>query len=80
MKTLGSPGVVTCLQKVDFRLNVNLNLKFKDFFMFVSFPNVPDMWEPKPPKGFVSPKGEKKSITEPLFFFDFPGKFRLAFE
>ena len=37
------------------------------------------MCEPKPPNGFVSPKGEKKSITEPLFFFDLTGELRLAF-
>lgn len=36
---------------------------------------MPDIWEPKPPKGFVSPKGEKKSITEPRFFFDFAESF-----
>ena len=47
--------------------------------LYCYFPRAaPDIWEPKPPKGFVSPKGEKKSITEPRFFFDFPGKFRLA--
>ena len=36
MKTSGSPGVVTCLQKVDFRLNVILNLKLKDFTLACS--------------------------------------------
>ena len=81
MRTSGSPGVVTCLKianlfKFEFKVK-----RFKSiFYFFPSPPNVPDIWEPKPPKGFESPKGEKKSITEPLFFFDLTGKFRLACE
>ena len=50
---------------------------YNRFQSCLQFP--PDMCEPKPPNGFVSPKGEKKSITEPLFFFDLTGGLRLAF-
>ena len=63
-----SKSIIACF---DFRCFYNR------FQSCLQFP--PDMCEPKPPNGFVSPKGEKKSITEPLFFFDLTGGLRLAF-
>ena len=77
MKTWVSPGAVTYLTTN--LLQIDIQRKFFTAINSVQAVAAPDMWEPKPPKGFVSPKGEKKSITEPRFFFDFPGKFRLIF-